>query len=82
MNSVFWEAFDNFYSVYLDDILIYLSFTSQYLQYIEWVLSQLIFNSLYAKPTKCEFGLIELEYLVHIISNGTVKPDPKKTEIY
>ena len=57
-----------FITVYLDDILIYSSFTSQYLQYIEWVLSQLIFNSLYAKPTKCEFGLIELEYLGYISS--------------
>ena len=73
INSVFQEALDHFLTVYLDDILIYSSSTAKHLQYIEWVLSKLRSNYLFEKPTKCEFGLTELEYLGHIISNGTAK---------
>ena len=76
----FQEALDHFCTVYLDDILIYSYYTSEHLQYIEWVLSQLRSNSLFERPTKYGFGLTELEYLEHIISSATVKPNPKKTE--
>ena len=57
MYSTFQEMFDHFYNIYLDDILIYLSFTLEHLQHIEWVLSKLRFNSLFAKPTKSEYNL-------------------------
>ena len=80
INSVFKEDLDHFCTVYLDNILIYSSTYFKHLQYIEWALSKLRSNSLFAKPTKCEFGLTELEYLGHIILSGTVKPDPRKTE--
>ena len=80
INSVFQEALNHFYTVYLDDILIYSSSTTKHLHYIEWSLSKLRFNSLLTKPTKCAFKITELEYLGHIISRSTVKPNPKKTE--
>ena len=78
--SVFKEALDHFCSVYLDDILIYSYSTSEHLQYTLWVLSKLRSNYLFAKPTKCEFGLTKLEYLGYIISSSAVKSNPKKTE--
>ena len=78
MYSVFQEALDQFCPVDLDDILVYSSSTSEHLQHIEWVLFKLRSNSLFANPTKCEFGLTNLENLEHIISSGTVKPDLKK----
>ena len=80
MNSVFQEALDRFCSVYLDDILIYSEDVPSHLHHIKWVLSKLREHHLKAKPTKCEFGLTELEYLGHIITNGSVKPDPRKTQ--
>ena len=80
INSVFQESIDHFCTVYLDDILIYSSYTSKHFKHIEWVLSKLRSNSLFEKPTKCEFGLTELEFLGYIISSSTVKPNPKKTE--
>ena len=79
MNSIFHEGLDHFCTVYLDDILIFSASIEEHLHHIEWVLNRLRQNSLFAKPTKCEFGLQELEYLGHIIASGTVKPDPKKT---
>ena len=35
-------------------------------------------ESLYAKMSKCEFGMTELLYLGHIISAGSVRVDPDK----
>ena len=42
------------------------------------VLSTLEKESLYAKESKCEFGMIELLYLGHIINTDGVRADPKK----
>lgn len=42
------------------------------------VLSALEKESLYAKESKCEFGMTELLYLGHIISAKGVQVDPKK----
>ena len=44
------------------------------------VFSKLKSNSFFAKPTKYEYGPIELEHLGYIILKGTVKPAPKKAE--
>jgi hypothetical protein len=35
-------------------------------------------KQLYAKPSKCAFGVQEMEYLDHIISHEGVKLDPNK----
>ena len=35
-------------------------------------------KKLYAKPSKCFFGVQEVEYLGHIVSHEGVKADPKK----
>ena len=58
----------------------YSSYTAKHLQHIEWALFKLRSNSLFAKPTKCEFGLTKLEYFGLIISSNTAKIDAKKTE--
>ena len=42
------------------------------------VLSILEKESLYAKESKCEFGITKLLYLGHIISTDGVQVDPKK----
>jgi hypothetical protein len=35
-------------------------------------------EQLYAKPSKCFFGVKEVEYLGHIVSHGGVNVDPNK----
>ena len=79
ISSVFWEALDHFFTVYLDNTLIYSFSTLEHLQYSKWILSKCRSNSDFPKPTKCKFDPSKLEYLGKIISSGIVKPDPKKT---
>jgi len=42
------------------------------------VLQLLKEQQLYAKPSKCSFGVKEVEYLGHIVSHEGVKVDPNK----
>ena len=79
-NSVFQEDLDQLFTVYLDNILMYSFSTLEHLQYIEWVLSKLRSNSLFAKSTKYEFDLTELEYSEYIISSISFKPDLLKSK--
>ncbi len=37
-------------------------------------------NNLKIKLRKCEFGKEKIEYLSHVIENGTIAPNPKKVE--
>ena len=80
MNKVFGKSLDHFCTVQLGYILIYLSPTYNHLQHIVWVMSKLRYNSLFAKPTKCKLGPTYLEYLGHIISSGTIKPDLNRAQ--
>ncbi|XP_059064922.1 uncharacterized protein LOC131856971 [Cryptomeria japonica] len=50
----------------------------EHLKHIEEVLSILESKSLFAKESKCEFGMKELLYLAHIISADGVKLDLEK----
>jgi hypothetical protein len=42
------------------------------------VLQLLKEQQLYSKPSKCFFGVREVDYLVHIVSHEGVKVDPNK----
>ena len=48
------------------------------MQYVDRVLQLLKAKQLYAKPSKCFFGVHEVEYLGHIVSHEGVKADPIK----
>lgn len=47
---------------------------------MRWVFERLRAHSLYAKRSKCEFGLSEVTYLGHVVSKGTVRMDPGKVD--
>jgi hypothetical protein len=36
---------------------------------------------LYVKLSKCEFGMIALVYLVHIVGGGQLRIDPSKIDV-
>ena len=38
-------------------------------------------HRLYVKFIKCAFGVIEIEYLGHVIGNGTVSMDAHKVSV-
>ena len=49
-----------------------------HVQHVDKVHKLLKEKQLYAKPSKCFFGVHEVEYLGHILSHEGVKVDPNK----
>jgi hypothetical protein len=64
--------------VFFDDILIYSKSWEDHVRHVDKVLQLLKEQQLYAKPSKCFFGVKEVEYLGHIVSHEGVKVDPNK----
>jgi hypothetical protein len=78
MNSIFNPFLQKFVLVFFDDILIYSKSWEDHVRHVDKVLQLLKEQQLYAKPSKCFFGVKEVEYLGHIVSHEGVKVDPNK----
>jgi hypothetical protein len=78
MNSIFNPFLRKFVLVFFDDILIYSKSWEDHVRHVDKVLQLLKEKQLYAKPSKCFFGVKEVEYLGHIVSHEGVKVDPNK----
>jgi hypothetical protein len=78
MNSIFKPFLRKFVLVFFDDILIYNKSWEEHVQHVDMVLKLLEEKQLYANPSKCAFGVQEVEYLGHIVSHEGVKVDPNK----
>ena len=57
MNLVLMPKLDKFVVVFIDDILIYLENEEDHVEHLRVVLTRLKEHKLYAKFSKCEFGL-------------------------
>jgi hypothetical protein len=64
--------------VFFDDILIYSKTWEEHLKHLDEVLNIMEAQSLYAKESKCEFGMTELLYLGHIINAQGVQVHQEK----
>ncbi|CAL1396383.1 unnamed protein product [Linum trigynum] len=80
MNDLFRDILRRYVLVYFYDILIHSKTWDDHLQHVRHVLEALRRNQYYVKFSKCAFGLRELEYLGHIISDTRVKADPNKIQ--
>ena len=80
MNSIFKQQLRRFVLVFFDDILIYSKRWEDHLSHVKIVLAILRTHTLYAKRSKCCFGVDKVEYLGHFISGQRVSTDPKKIE--
>ena len=78
MNSIFKQFLRKFVLVFFDDILIYSKSWEEHVSHVDKVLQVLKEHQLYVKPSKCAFGVQEVEYLGHIVSHEGVKVDPNK----
>jgi len=78
MNSIFKPFLRKFVLVFFDDILIYKKCWEDHIQHVHRVLKLLEEKQLYEKPSRCFFGVHEVEYLGHILYHEGVKVDPKK----
>ena len=80
MHSLFHDILDTFVIVYLDDILIYSPSLESHKYHLDIVLNRLATHKWYCKLSKCTFAQTSVEYLGHIISNGTTAIDPSKVK--
>jgi len=80
MNDIFREWLDNFVVVYIDDILIYSGSLEEHAEHLQKVFQRLRENKLYAKLEKCEFGVTEVDFLGHRITQEGLKMDDHKVK--
>ena len=80
MNRVCKPYLDKFVIVFIDDILIYSRNKSDHEQHLRLILELLRNEKLYAKFSKCEFWLREVQFLGHVINEKGIQVDPTKIE--
>ena len=80
MNDLFRPYLRKFILIFFDDILIYSRSWEDHLAHLQIVLQILSTNSLFVKESKCRFGVLQVEYLGHIISEQGVSVDPAKIQ--
>ena len=66
--------------VFVDNILIYSKSKEDYEGHLRIVLQTLREHQLYVKFSKCEFWLIKVRLLGHMVSTSRVSIDPEKVE--
>ena len=59
---------------YLDDVLVYSETFDEHLQCLRKLFERLQEHGLHAKPSKCFLMFDRLEYLGHLVGNGTYEP--------
>ncbi|KAK1620910.1 hypothetical protein QYE76_026427 [Lolium multiflorum] len=77
MNKIFMPYLDKFVIVFIDDILIYSKNKAEH-EHLRLVLQTLREHQLYAKFSKCEFWLDQVEFLGHVISKDGIAVNPSK----
>lgn len=78
MNDIFQGLLRKFVLVFFDDILVYSSSLKDHLYHLEVVLQILQRQQLYARFSKCSFGVKEIDYLGHTLSGSGVAMDCNK----
>lgn len=66
--------------MYLDDIHIFSSNLSQYIQHVCLVLQHLLDNKLFVRAEKCQFHAATVNFLGFVIEQGQLKADPEKVK--
>ncbi|GJU71437.1 putative reverse transcriptase domain-containing protein [Tanacetum coccineum] len=80
MNRVCKPYLDKFVIVFIDDILIYSRSEKEHEAHLKTILDLLKEEKLYAKFSKCEFWLKEVQFLGHVVNQNGIHVDPSKVE--
>ncbi|GJY72927.1 putative reverse transcriptase domain-containing protein [Tanacetum coccineum] len=80
MNRVCKPYLDKFMIVFIDDILIYSKNKQEHEEHLKLILELLKKEELYAKFSKCEFWILKVQFLGHVIDSQGIHVDPAKIE--
>ena len=80
MHMVFQPYMDQFFMVFVDDILIYSESEEEHEDHLRVILQLLRDHPLYAKFSKCEFWLTKVRFLGHVVSASGMSVDLEKVE--
>jgi hypothetical protein len=80
MNHIFQHALRKYVLVFFDDILIYSQTWQDHLTHLDAVLKVLQDHTLFVKLSKCSFGVVEIEYLGHMVTGQGVSMDKDKVQ--
>nr|GEY15117.1 putative reverse transcriptase domain-containing protein [Tanacetum cinerariifolium] len=80
MNRVCKPYLDRFVIMFIDGILIYSKNRKEHEGHLNLILKLLNEEELYAKFSKCEFWLLKLQFLGHVIDREGIHVDPAKIE--
>ena len=78
MNDIFRPYLDKFALVYIDDILVYSKSLTEHEEHLKIILNVLRENKLFAKASKSEFFMENIEFLGHTISVDGIGTDSSK----
>ena len=81
MNDVLWDFLNNFYQVYLDDILIYSKTQREHKQHVKMILNRLQKADLQMNIWKCKFNVEETVFLKVIVSEQDLRINSIKVKI-
>jgi len=81
INDIFQEWFDDFMVVYLDNIFVYNNFMEEHVEHFWKVFQRLRKNKLYVKFEKCEFGVMEMDFLGHKITQKGLKINDNNVKV-
>nr|GEX65355.1 putative reverse transcriptase domain-containing protein [Tanacetum cinerariifolium] len=80
MNRVCKPYLDKFIIVFIDDILIYSKDKKEHEEHLKAILELLKKEKLNAKFSKCEFQILKVQFLSHVIDSRGIHMDPTKIE--
>ncbi|GJX67010.1 putative reverse transcriptase domain-containing protein [Tanacetum coccineum] len=80
VNRVCKPYMDKFVIVFIDDILIYSKNRQEHEEHLKLILELLKDEDFYAKFSKCEFWIPNVQFLGHVINSKGIHVDPTKIE--
>ena len=81
IHKVFKPYLDQFFVVFVDEILIYSQSEEEHENHLRVILQLLRDHHLYTKFSKCEFWLTEMRFLGSVVSASSVSMDPEKVKV-